>query len=324
MVISDLLFAEQVAEIRDKKRWVVALSGGADSLCLTLLANDYAVRHNIELYAGIVDHKLRPESSEEILPIIEILKTNNIRYRVLIWNHGDLKGSLEKKAREARYGLLYDYCKEVDCKVLMTAHHALDQWETFFMRLSRGSALKGLSCIKPIASFNGVFLVRPLLEFNPDSIKQTLQDRFNITEYVKDPSNNQCIFERVRWRQAHKDLSEKYSLGIKGISKSVKRLQQANEAIDQLVRGMTGELFDGKYIDICKFQKLPLELKIRILEAIIISLRGIRIVSYNLLEKTVNKICLPLFTATNLSGLILRRDKTKNIEVVIESRNKKR
>ncbi|MDR2666984.1 MAG: tRNA lysidine(34) synthetase TilS [Holosporales bacterium] len=322
MVISDSLFAEYVDEIRGEKRWVVALSGGADSLCLTLLANDYATKYGIKLYAGIVDHRLRPESSEEILPIIEILEANHIGYRVLVWHHDIINGSVEKKAREARYDLLYDYCRKLNCKVLMTAHHALDQWETFFMRLVRGSASKGLACMKSISNFNGISLVRPFLEFNPYLIKHTLRNRFHVTKYLEDPSNKQCTFERVRWRGAYGDLSKKYSLSIKNVNKSIKRLQRATEVVDQLVEKTTSELFDGKYIDICKFRVLALELKIRTLESIIISLRGLHIISYSLLERTACKICVSSFTATNLCGLILKRDKNKNIKVTIENRKK--
>ncbi len=146
--------------------FVVGLSGGADSLCLTLLINEYVKIHNYKLVACIVDHKLRKESSTEILPIIEILKNNNIEYKVLVWEHNNINTKIELLARQARYELLYNFCKTINCNCLCTAHHALDQWETFFMRLSRGSGIRGLSSISQISNYKDIKLLRPLLHLS--------------------------------------------------------------------------------------------------------------------------------------------------------------
>ena len=47
----------------------------------------------------------------------------------------------------------------------MTAHNLEDQVETFFIRLSRGSGLKGLSAMKPLNKIDSkVYIYRPLLD----------------------------------------------------------------------------------------------------------------------------------------------------------------
>ena len=324
MIITKELFADAIEKLMiTGHTWVVGLSGGADSLCLTMLANEYATEHGVNLYACIVDHKLRPESSTEILPTIEILKQNSINYKVFTWEHSaEITGSIEQKARKARYEFLYQYCHETGADVLMTAHHALDQWETFFMRLSRGSALKGLTSIKSVSSFNDILLVRPLLQFSPDDIKETLKQRFNITDYVKDPSNEQDVYERVRWRKAYNELSEKYGLNIKSINKTIERLNIANDCLDEMVNAYLQEFLKGEYIDMSKYKGLHLALRIRILEKIIYKLspKGKHLISYFLLQKLADEICKKNFTAANLSGLIFRRDRTKNIKVFTEHR----
>ena len=324
MTITDALFADEIEKLGvTSHTWVVGLSGGADSLCLTLLANEYATAHGMNVYACIVDHKLRPESSTEILPTIEILKRNSIKYKVFTWEHSaEITGSIEQKARRARYKFLFQYCQETGSDVLMTAHHALDQWETFFMRLSRGSALKGLTSIKSVSSFNDIFLVRPLLQFSPNDIKETLKQRFDITDYVKDPSNEQDIYERVRWRKAYDEFSGKYGLNIKSINKTIERLNIANDCLDEIVNAYLQELFKGEYIDMSKYKGLHLALRIRILEKIIYKLspKGKHLISYFLLQKLADEICKKNFTAANLSGLIFRRDRTKNIKIFKEHR----
>ena len=324
MIITKELFADAIEKLMiTGHTWVVGLSGGADSLCLTLLANEYATEHDMNVYACIVDHKLRPESSTEILPTIEILKQNSINYKVFTWEHSaEITGSIEQKARKARYEFLYQYCQETGADILMTAHHALDQWETFFMRLSRGSALKGLTSIKPVSSFNDILLVRPLLQFSPDDIKETLKQRFNITDYVKDPSNEQDIYERVRWRKAYKELSERYGLNMANVNKTIERLNIDNDCLDETANAYLHMLFKGEHIGKGKYKDLHLALRIRILEKIIhkLSPKGKHLISYSLLRKLADEICKKDFSACNVSGLIFRRDRTKNIKILVEHR----
>lgn len=324
MIITNETFFEVLESllINNFNRCVIGLSGGADSLCLTLLMNEYAKFFQKEIFACIVDHKLRPESSTEIIPIISILEKQRINYKILIWKHEQITSNIENKARIARYNLLYNYCKELNSEFLMTAHHALDQWETFFMRLSKGSSLKGLSAIKSVSNFRDIKLIRPMLNFSPEDIKETLKNRFGIMNYVNDPSNNSVEFERVRWRKAHKTLSEVYKLDLENVGKSIKRLQAANECLDKIAENSIAEVFNNQYIDIKKFKNIPLELQIRILNLLIDQYSSKKeIVSYSLLVRVCKQICQKDFVATNLSGLVLRRDRTKNVKVYKEERS---
>ncbi|MDR0695857.1 MAG: tRNA lysidine(34) synthetase TilS [Holosporales bacterium] len=324
MVITEALFEERIQHlVKLEKKWVIGLSGGADSLCLILLANVLAKAHGIELFACIVDHKLRIESSDEILPILDLLGKAGIRHKVFTWHHDDdIGGSIERKARDARYGFLYGFCEEVGAGVLVTAHHAMDQWETFFMRLSHGSSLRGLSCIKPVSRCGNVLLVRPLLDFTPSDIRETLADRFGIWTYVNDPSNSDPRFERVRWRNAHQQLAKNHGLDIMNVNKTITRLQNANDCLDKMANNATQEIFDGTYIKMSMFSELHIELRMRVLHTVLnaVSARGPHIISYDLLHRVSHDICAPGFVATNLSGVVMRKDRTKNVRCSQEER----
>ncbi|MDR1365181.1 MAG: tRNA lysidine(34) synthetase TilS [Holosporales bacterium] len=326
MLISERLFSDRVpCSVEGEKTWVIGLSGGADSLCLTLLAHSYAVDRGIRVVACIVDHKLRPESSTEILPTIGILKDRRIEHEVVEWDHpADIGGSIELKARSARYDLLYRLCKSIGGGALLTAHHAMDQWETFFMRLSRGSSIKGLTGIKDVSDFKDVKLFRPLLDFSSWDVKQTLRDRFGISSYVDDPSNYDSKFERVRWRRAYKIFSERYRLSYDSIGKSIRRLQEADDCLEQIACKAFADVFDGELISIGKFRELHCELRMRVLDMMIraLSPKSRRIISYSLLKRTVNDMCQDGFVATNMSGLVLRKKGGERdcIEISVENR----
>ncbi|MDR2598586.1 MAG: tRNA lysidine(34) synthetase TilS [Holosporales bacterium] len=319
MIISGDSFAENVPEIAaSEKKWVVAVSGGADSMCLAMLANEFTKERGIRLYACFIDHSLRDDSAKDIETAVMSLRTkDDFDCSVLRWHHEeDIGGNLEMKARKARYALLLGFCREIGAKCLLTAHHSLDQWETFFMRLSRGSALNGLSCIRPISRMEDIFVIRPFLDYSPIDIKETLAKRFGISEYFHDPMNEQIQFERVRWRKAYTELAAKYGLGMAGINKSIRRLQLSEECLEQFALNLFSEIFDGEYIDLAKFREQHMEMRIRMLRLVI----NRQITSYGLLEKTATRIVEDDFKATNLGGIVITRDKTKNLRIQREKR----
>jgi tRNA(Ile)-lysidine synthase len=320
MIISSHSFAENVPDIAadGKKKWVVAVSGGADSMCLALLAKEFTKERGIKLHACFIDHRLNEDSARNIEVAIATLRTKGFfDCKVLPWLHEeDVGGNLEMKARKARYALLLNFCREIGADCLLTAHHALDQWETFFMRLSRGSALSGLSGVKPVSRMDSIPIVRPFLKYSPIDIEETLTQRFEISEYFHDPMNEQTRFERVRWRKAYSKLAAEYGLGITGINKSIRRLQLSEEFLEQFALNLIDKIFDGEHIDLMKFKEQHLEIRIRILRNIIKR----QIMSYELLEKTANRVIENDFKATNLGGIVITRDKTKNLRIQREKR----
>ena len=91
-------------------------------------------------------------------------------------------------ARKARYEILSNYCRKNNVNTLLTAHNFEDQVETFFIRLSRGSGLKGLSSMSPLSKLgNKIELYRPLLDTKKKFLIKISKNIFG--KYFKDPSN---------------------------------------------------------------------------------------------------------------------------------------
>jgi tRNA(Ile)-lysidine synthase len=87
--------------------------------------------------------------------------------------------NIQAEARNARYEALISYCKKYKVNVLLTAHNLEDQVETFFIRLSRGSGLKGLSSMKPLSKIDTkVNLFRPLLDRKKTFFNSNFQKNF--------------------------------------------------------------------------------------------------------------------------------------------------
>ena len=247
----------------------VAVSGGADSFCLTFLLNEWALKKNVKLYAFTVDHGLREESADEAKYVHQLLMQNGISHQTLVWAGKKPSVSVEEKARQARYDLLLDACRKNKIEYLCLAHHQNDQAETFWLRLIRSSGVDGLSAMHPIAQRCGIFLLRPLLDFSREEIQKTLTKRFQIS-WIEDPSNQQRVFERVRLRQFQNQLDE-FGLTASAVSLSAKRLLRARNALEWMTdRFMTdyakkspaGFIFiNGKV-----FAEQPQEIQLRVLD----------------------------------------------------------
>ncbi|HLT77679.1 MAG TPA: tRNA lysidine(34) synthetase TilS [Ferrovibrio sp.] len=183
-------------------RIAVAVSGGADSLALTLLAQHWAARHRVALTAFTVDHRLRPESGREARQVARWLKARGIDHRILVWTHdGKPAANLQADARAARYALLQAECRRRGIMHLLLAHHRDDQAETLLLRSLRGSGVDGLAGMMPLRELDdGLMLLRPLLEIPKARLVATC--RRHRQEWIEDPSNDNAAFARVRVRQA--------------------------------------------------------------------------------------------------------------------------
>ena len=140
--------------------YAVAVSGGADSLALLYWMKEAG----FPVVALTVDHKLRAESANEAKYVADVCDKIGIRHQILEWVGEKPKTGLEEAARKARYDLMLEYAKKNNIGVLMTAHHADDQIETFLMNLGRGSGIYGLAGVREEMERDGVIIFRPLLK----------------------------------------------------------------------------------------------------------------------------------------------------------------
>jgi tRNA(Ile)-lysidine synthase len=277
-------------------RIAVAVSGGADSLSLCLILHDWAKTHGLSLTALTVDHQLRSESSQEANQVHEWLSESGIHHEILIWEHDSINTNLQERAREARYSLLLDYCNRHKIHNLFVGHHVYDQWETFFMRLSHSSGLKGLAGMNAITTRQNINIFRPFLTILPEILKQYLLDKNH--PWIEDISNTMKQYERVRWRHQQSHLVQ-LGLTPEVINKTCIKLEEEDKALDwSVVYWMqSNTMFDAtlKFVKVnLNLKTLPKALVKRIMKAIASKVRGIDIHAKDVrhdMEAPYNKLC---------------------------------
>ena len=213
-----------------KKSFAIAVSGGADSLCLAYFSKIYASEFKNKMHVLIVDHKLRKESHEEALKVKKILKKKTIESKILNWKGKVPMRNIQRNARNIRYSLLADYCSSKNVEYLIVGHHMDDQIENFFIRLFRGSGLTGLSSMSESFDYNKKLkIIRPFLSFKKKDLINFTLSYFN--KYIQDPSNKDEKYLRIRVRRYRK-IMESEGLDTKKIIKTINNLFSANKALD--------------------------------------------------------------------------------------------
>jgi tRNA(Ile)-lysidine synthase len=189
----------------------VAVSGGPDSLALSILADQWARQRGGRVCALSVDHGLRPESEAEIRKLSQWLAARSIRHEILVWRGPKPATGIQEAARSARYQLLTGWCRAQGCLHLMTGHHREDQVETYLLRQRAGSGRDGLAGMPAVRELAGCRILRPLLDVPKARLVATLAAAGQ--EFITDPSNRDPTFARARLRQDTGDLDLDATLG---------------------------------------------------------------------------------------------------------------
>jgi tRNA(Ile)-lysidine synthase len=177
----------------------VGVSGGGDSMALALLADAWARAHGGHITALGVDHGLRPGSVAETDKVAGWLAARGIAYQRLSWVGPKPDTGIQDAARQARYRLLEDWCRQNAVLHLLIAHNLEDQAETLMIRLGRGSGPDGLAAMSAARELTHCRLLRPLLSVHRETLRRYLEEGGQ--PWVEDPSNADPRFTRPRVRR---------------------------------------------------------------------------------------------------------------------------
>jgi tRNA(Ile)-lysidine synthase len=220
-----------------EERLAVAVSGGPDSLALLLLT---AAAFPGRAAAATVDHGLRPEAAAEAAMVARICAGLGVPHRILRVNLAP-GGSVQARAREARYAALGRWMAEEGLALLLTGHHADDQAETLLMRLVRGSGLAGLAGIRARTRLGDLNLCRPLLGWRRGALAAIVREAG--LQPADDPSNADEAHDRVRMRRR---LAGMPWLDPPALARSAAALAEAEQALDWAAERLAAERVAGE------------------------------------------------------------------------------
>jgi len=305
---------EEFLKYRKINSFVVSLSGGSDSLALAYFSKCFQILNNKKVYYVHVDHKIRKNSSKEAKNLKNLMNKFYIKCEILSWKKIKDTRITQENARIARYGLLDKFCKVKRINALLIAHNLDDLYENFFIRMLRGSGIRGLTSFSSKDTYINSNLkgYRPFINITKKTLLKVTNKVFGYC--INDPSNSNDQFLRVRVRNLLKSLQNE-GFDKKKFDLTYCNLHSANETLkyysDQNVINNTNyfrkNLKDSLVIN-RKFFKQPDEIVLRSLSNIISKInskyyypRG------KSLLKKIFEIRGNSFKKTTLGGCIIER-----------------
>ena len=155
----------------------------------------------------------------------------------MTWRNNKTSSNIQAKARKKRYELIFKKCLKNKVNLVLTAHQKNDLYENFFIRLLRGSGLKGLSSFQSretkITKKSNIFVLRPLLNISKEELSYITKNTFNFN--IEDPSNKNDVYLRIRIRKLIHQLNQD-GLNFKKFKLTLENINRSNLAIEFYVK----------------------------------------------------------------------------------------
>jgi tRNA(Ile)-lysidine synthase len=272
--------------ISGSEKLVVAVSGGADSVCLLHILVRLQKELKVKLHIAHLNHQLRGAESEADASYVADLARQLAIPATM--EKRDVKGyqarerlSLEEAAREVRYSFLAQVAGAIGAERVAVGHTRDDQIETILMHLIRGSGTRGLRGLQPAtlwqSGVDSLTIIRPLLEISHQETENYCHQH-RLTPRL-DASNLSLSPLRNRIRQQLLPLLESYNPSVAEALLRTGRIAGDDiDFLDEQVARLWDEVArqEKKSIILDKkgFDQLPPTLKRYLLRALVERLLG--------------------------------------------------
>jgi tRNA(Ile)-lysidine synthase len=216
-------------------RWVVAVSGGGDSVALLRILHAWSSELRLELSVAHLDHGARGEAAKADAQFVANLASAlGLTFDLGRWQPNSSRG-FEAGARCARYAWLAEVAQSRGASVVAVAHTADDQAETILHRILRGTGLRGLAGMSPRRRLAaGLVLARPFLGVRRNVLREYLK---NLGQPFREDASNADL-TRTRARIRHDLLPRLAAQYNPRVEDSIVRLGQLAAAAEHAVASL--------------------------------------------------------------------------------------
>jgi tRNA(Ile)-lysidine synthase len=248
-------------------RILMAVSGGPDSVAGLLLLLRLRETFGFEVIAGHFNHMLRKDSESDLESVRSLCERLDVQ---CFTGEGDVgavaseqRSGIEETGRRMRYQFLAFIAGNQRADCIATGHTADDQAETVLMRVVRGTGVRGIRGMVPVASVPGAEaqrLIRPLLVVTREQTLAICQEAG--VEPLLDPSNADLSFGRNRLRHdvlaTLRTVNPSIDDALVGLAESAREVfagvERQSFSVQPLARGPNGAI-----VDLAKVRALPNE-----------------------------------------------------------------
>ena len=303
----------------DCNNFLIAISGGLDSLFLLRVIHELSSEHKYNIRAIHINHNFSSNSKHMENYCIDACKKYGVE--IIIQNlNSTVKSNIEDHLRDQRYKNIFANMREDEALVL--GHHFDDQIETFFYRLFRGSSPIGLSSMKELSERENRIICRPLLSFSKKTIEKFAHEEK--IKFIHDMTNNDISFDRNYIRKNIIPVVKERWQGFNKVMKHNIMLQNSYKNIaNDYCRAIFDHIVLNKQVDINALKNYP-----KYLHGIFIKYFVSQSIDYELNKNELSSI-LSLFYNNNndYPKLILKNNisiiRYNNFFYIVEDKRKK-
>jgi len=210
-------FSESLSQflVRPEDKIVVAVSGGADSICLLHLFLKSGFLSS--LHVAHLNHGFRAESDQEAVFVANLCESwgvpCTVAKRNVLETCKELHLSKQEGARLVRYEFLHEVAEAQGAHFIALGHTADDQVETILINRLRGAGVSGLRGIMQSREDKGHVIIRPMLSITRNEIIAELKEAK--ISFVEDASNQDRRYLRNKVRHELIPLLSEYNPRIK-------------------------------------------------------------------------------------------------------------
>lgn len=243
------------------QKYLLALSGGSDSVCLFHLLRE----SNVRFAVAHVNHGIRGEEAARDEEFCHALaEKHGVEFHLLRADVPSIareRGeSLEEAARNVRYAFFAEVMREDGIPLLLTAHNATDNAETLLLALARGASPSGACGIPRERELEYGRVIRPLLPFTKAQITEFCRD--NSYEYVTDSTNSDVLYPRNRIRHCVLPQLERINPSA---ARAISRFTQAQREDCEFLDGIALEFLEKEGLECEKLRGLARPVAKRVL-----------------------------------------------------------
>jgi len=286
-------FIQQHNLISPGETVVVAVSGGADSVCLLHMLAGCQTEFDIRLHVAHLNHQLRDAESEADAKYVVDLAARldvpiTVGKRDVAAYKAERSCSIEEAARELRYDFLTKVAGDVRANRVAIGHTRDDQVETVLMHILRGTGTSGLRGLEPCspapsksrqpsANSHQVWAIRPLLDVAREETMNYCQER-QLAPCI-DSSNLSLSFFRNRLRLELLPLLREYNPNVdQALLRLAKIANDEASFVEQQTLQLWNEVSKEKngaiYLDRKKTTVLPLALQRQLIRLALAKILG--------------------------------------------------
>lgn len=266
--------------LEPSSRYLLAVSGGADSLALADAAASLQGKEGFSFAVCHVEHGLRGEEALADMRLVQRFCAERglpcIARHVGVLDYAKKKRlSMEEAARDLRYKALREEAAKAGAEFIVTAHHLDDQAETVLLKLLRGASIDGLCAMSSVSGD----ILRPFLTIEKRELEEYCRE-LGIA-CCSDSTNEDIAYTRNRVRrQLLPELRSSFNPAVsRALAKTAELLQQDADCLRLIAQESYGKLAkrqdDGSIVfDSADLNKLPKSIASRLIRLAYFELGG--------------------------------------------------